>query len=172
MKRILSFVLAVMAGTTWAVAAEKTVTCGESVTIRAVAKTHYHFVRWSDNNTQAQRTVTVDEAKTLKAFFAADATYTLTLETNDSSLGSVTILAGGKTAYYPGDQVTIFASAEDDCSSFLYWDDDHTNSNPLRTITITATGTNNYTAVFELLEYKLIIHSDNETMGTVEFVDN
>jgi hypothetical protein len=171
MKRILSFVLAVMAGTMWTVAAEKTVTCGESVTIRAVAKTHYHFVRWSDNNTQAQRTVTMDAAKTLKAYFEADATYSLTLGANDASLGVVTILSGGKAAYYPGDQVMVYASPSDNCRSFLYWDDDHSNTNPVRTITITA-GTNNYTAVFELLEYNLIIQSDNETMGTVEFVED
>ena len=169
MKRILSLAFAVMAISAVALAAEKKVPCGQTVNIKAVPKTHYHFLRWSDNSTEAQRTVTVDEAMTLKAYFEADATYSLTLAVNDASLGEVTIKSGGKLSYYEGDQVVILASAKDGCRRFLYWDDDHSNTIPVRTITINA-GTNSYKAVFEMLEYKLIIQSDDEEMGTVEFV--
>lgn len=43
---------------------------GSSVTLKATAKAGYRFVKWSDNNTSATRTVTV----------SADATYTATFE--------------------------------------------------------------------------------------------
>ena len=46
---------------------------GASATISAVAASGYHFVKWSDNNTSATRTVTVNSDLTLQAIFAADA---------------------------------------------------------------------------------------------------
>ena len=46
---------------------------GASATIKAVAASGFHFVKWSDNNTSATRTVTVNEDLTLQAIFAADA---------------------------------------------------------------------------------------------------
>lgn len=168
MKRIL---LVGIVGTMCAgmVATEKTVPCGEVVTIKATPKEHCHFVRWSDNNTNALRQVTVEEAMTLTAIFAQDATYTLSLASNNPALGEVTITAGAKERYYAGDQVTIKATPKDGCRRFLYWADDHDNTTPTRTITIKA-GTNSYTAVFEIPEYTLTIQSENETMGSVEFV--
>ncbi|MCQ2331941.1 MAG: hypothetical protein MJZ95_01890 [Paludibacteraceae bacterium] len=46
---------------------------GASATISAVAASGFHFVKWSDNNTSATRTVTVNSDLTLQAIFAADA---------------------------------------------------------------------------------------------------
>ena len=46
---------------------------GASATIKAVAASGFHFVKWSDNNTSATRTVTVNADLTLQAIFAADA---------------------------------------------------------------------------------------------------
>ena len=46
---------------------------GASATIKAVAASGFHFVKWSDNNTSATRTVTVNSDLTLQALFAADA---------------------------------------------------------------------------------------------------
>ena len=46
---------------------------GASATISAVAASGFHFVKWSDNNTSATRTVTVNADLTLQAIFAADA---------------------------------------------------------------------------------------------------
>ena len=46
---------------------------GASATIKAVAASGFHFVKWSDNNTSATRTVTVNNDLTLQAIFAADA---------------------------------------------------------------------------------------------------
>ena len=45
---------------------------GASATIKAVAASGFHFVKWSDNNTSATRTVTVNSDLTLQAIFAAD----------------------------------------------------------------------------------------------------
>ena len=42
---------------------------GETVTLEAVAKEGYHFVRWSDGNTNALRTFTATEDVTLEAIF-------------------------------------------------------------------------------------------------------
>lgn len=151
------------------VAANKTVDCGSTVKIKATPKEHYHFDHWSDGDTNAQRVVTVDQAKTLTAYFAADDTYSLTLASNDDELGEVTITAGAKASYYAGDQVTIQATPDDACRRFKYWDDDHNNTNPTRTITIKA-GTNSYKAIFEIIQYQLTIQSANATMGSVEFV--
>jgi len=168
MKKILSLMLAT-AVSSMAFALQKTVSCGEQVTIKAVAKTHCHFVKWSDGDTNLQRTVTVDEAKTLTAIFAQDAQYTLTLAANNAKLGSVIITSGEAAAYYAGDQVTIKAVPADNCQQFLYWADDHTNKNATRTIEF-ANKNLSYTAVFGTMEYNLVIQSEDETMGTVEFV--
>lgn len=47
---------------------------GGEVTINAVANEGYHFVRWNDNDTNADRTVTVTADATYTAYFAADQT--------------------------------------------------------------------------------------------------
>ena len=47
---------------------------GASVNIGAVAASGYHFVKWNDNSTSANRTLTVLESDIdLQAIFAADA---------------------------------------------------------------------------------------------------
>lgn len=46
---------------------------GASATLKAVAASGFHFVKWSDNNTSATRTVTVNGDLSLQAIFAADA---------------------------------------------------------------------------------------------------
>ena len=46
---------------------------GASATLKAVATSGFHFVKWSDNNTSATRTVTVNSDLSLQAIFAADA---------------------------------------------------------------------------------------------------
>ena len=46
---------------------------GASATLKAVAASGFHFVKWSDNNTSATRAVTVNGDLSLQAIFAADA---------------------------------------------------------------------------------------------------
>lgn len=45
---------------------------GTSVTIEAIPNAGYHFVRWSDENTSAERTLTVTANVSLTAYFEAD----------------------------------------------------------------------------------------------------
>lgn len=47
---------------------------GDTVVISATANEGYHFVRWSDDDTLATRTLIVDADLTLTAFFEADST--------------------------------------------------------------------------------------------------
>lgn len=168
MKKILSIVLAFAAATTMAFADSKTVNCGTEVTIKAVPNAHFHFVKWSDEDTNAQRTVTVNEAMSLQAIFAADNTYTLTLNTSGTGTGAVNIIAGAKEAYYAGDEVTIQAVPADDCQEFLYWEDDHTNTTAIRTITF-AEANLNYTAVFGVKQLNITITAGEG--GSVQFVE-
>ena len=44
---------------------------GTAVAVKATAKSGYTFKTWSDGNTNAQRTVTMDAAKSLTATFEA-----------------------------------------------------------------------------------------------------
>lgn len=45
---------------------------GSSVTIEAIPNAGYHFARWSDGNTNAERTLTVTANVSLTAYFEAD----------------------------------------------------------------------------------------------------
>ena len=63
-----------------------------SVTIKATPKEHYHFVKWSDGNTNASRTVTVTKAATYTATFAID-THVLTVSSANTTMGTVTVVA-------------------------------------------------------------------------------
>lgn len=120
---------------------------GDDVTIEAVANDGYHFVKWSDGNTNAKRTIQID---------GSDVSYTATFEkdeeeeveqifigtaTNDNSMGSVT----GMGTYAKGTAVTIEATANTGYH-FVQWTDEVTD-NP-RTVTADVNGTI-YTAVFE-----------------------
>ena len=62
--------LTVTAGTGGTVSGGGTYNYNASVTLKATANSGYHFVKWSDGNTSATRTVTVTK----------DATYTATFE--------------------------------------------------------------------------------------------
>ncbi|MBR1849787.1 MAG: leucine-rich repeat domain-containing protein [Bacteroidales bacterium] len=50
---------------------------GDTVTIRAIANEGYHFLRWNDNDTNAERTVVV----------TSDTTFTAYFEVNDTTAG-------------------------------------------------------------------------------------
>ena len=62
---------------------------GTQQTITATPKTGYHFVKWSDNNTNASRTITVSANATYTATFAAhtygDAAWTWTADGKSAS---------------------------------------------------------------------------------------
>jgi len=129
----------------------------KSITINATPKTNYHFVKWSDGNTNASRSVTVTGNATYTATFAIN-TYALTVVSANSNIGTVT----GSGTYEHNESVTITATPKEHCH-FVKWDDGDMNAT--RTVTITAEAT--YTATFAIDTHELTVTSADEIMGTV-----
>lgn len=65
---------------------------GKSVTLTATADACYRFVKWSDGNTDATRTITVTGNTTYTAIFE-QIQYTITVQSDNDSQGSVSVVA-------------------------------------------------------------------------------
>ena len=108
---------------------------GTEIQISATAAEHYHFVQWSDGNTDNPRTITVTEDATYRASFAADS-FTITVVSDDETMGTVS--EGGTFPY--GTEIQISATPRDTyIYGFVGWNDGNTD-NP-RTITVVADAT-------------------------------
>ena len=70
--QINSYTLTVTAGTGGTVSGGGTYNYGATATLRATASSGYHFVKWSDGNMNASRTVTVTGNATYTAIFEQD----------------------------------------------------------------------------------------------------
>ena len=70
--QINSYTLTVTAGTGGTVSGSGTYNYGATATLKATPSTGYHFVKWSDGNTNASRTVTVTGNATYTATFEQD----------------------------------------------------------------------------------------------------
>ena len=70
--QINSYTLTVTAGTGGTVSGSGTYNYGETATLKATASSGYHFVKWSDGNTNASRTVIVTGNATYTAIFEQD----------------------------------------------------------------------------------------------------
>lgn len=70
--QINSYTLTVTAGTGGTVSGSGTYNYGKTATLKATASSGYHFVKWSDDNTNANRTVTVTGNATYTAIFEQD----------------------------------------------------------------------------------------------------
>ena len=108
------------------------VNCGTTVTLTATADGGYTFVRWSDNNTDNPRQITVTDNITLTAIFAATR-FNVTVTANNSSWGSVT----GSGEYNDGATATLTATANNGYS-FVRWDDGNTD-NPRSIVVVSDT---------------------------------
>ena len=104
---------------------------GAEAILTAIPNTGYHFVKWSDDNTDNPRTLTVTADITLTAIFAENVpdTYTVTVLSNDASMGSVT--KGGE--YAAGETVPLVAIAYQGYE-FVRWNDGNTNNPRLLTV--------------------------------------
>lgn len=96
---------------------------GETVSLEAAANTGYSFVRWSDGNTYAIRTVTVTEDATYTAYFEANE-YTIIVSPNSDVYGTTT----GSGSYHYGETVTATATAYDGVAVFDHWSDGTTDN--------------------------------------------
>lgn len=65
---------------------------GKEVTLTATPNTCYRFVRWSDGNTDATRTITVTGNTTYTAIFEK-IQYTITVQSDNDAQGSVNVVA-------------------------------------------------------------------------------
>lgn len=136
---------------------------GDEVTITAAANANYHFVQWSDGNSEAVRTLTVHNNVVLTATFAINQ-YTLTL--NNGTNGHVSGATSGMVDH--GSSVTFFAQADQNYH-FVYWMDENGDSvaveNPL-TVTMTADAT--YEPLFAKDRYEI---SAEIAVGTIDGAD-
>lgn len=115
----------------------------EELTIEAIPYEGYEFVCWHDEITDNPRQITVRNNAIYKAIFAEYSPtqkYTITVQANDPTMGSVS--GGGQFEY--GQNISISATANVGYR-FVKWNDNDT-SNP-RTIEVTGNAT--YTAMFE-----------------------
>ena len=138
-------------------------TYGTTITIVALPNTHYHFVKWSDGDTNDVRTIVVTENITLSAEFAANM-YELELIA-DATKGRV--VGAGTYAY--GTEVTIVAIPNAGYK-FSQWSDG--DKNDVRTITMS--GDITLTAEFvstsigvdveNTKESNIIAYSQNQTL--------
>ena len=134
--------------------------------ISALANDGYHFVQWSDGNTNATRTVYVTQNTTYVAYFAVnnsnDTYYTINVLSNNESMGSA--FGGGQ--FMANATTTIIANARNGYH-FVQWNDGNTQS--VRNITVT--GNASFTASFAENNsgneyYTIHTISNNDAMGT------
>ena len=111
MKKMLTFLLLMVCGIAAIHAEDKEVNCGDSLVIKATAQPHYHFVRWSDGNTDSVRTITnIKQNYNLTAYFEAN-TYTAIFKDCESGVEytrqevpyNTTPTYGGTTPTKPSD---------------------------------------------------------------------
>lgn len=102
---------------------------GSPITLTATANTGYHFSHWEDMTTENPRQITVDGDATYTAYFELN-TYTVTVMSNDETLGTVT--GGGNYAY--GTQATLTATATGS-SRWSRWSNGETQSPYTFTVT-------------------------------------
>ena len=91
----------------------------DTVTISATAiAPHYHFDRWSDNNTENPRQYVITGNTTLTAYFALDV-HSVVVQVDDLAHGTVS--GGGNYAY--GSAATIIAETPFSGWVFSHWSD-------------------------------------------------
>lgn len=133
-------------------------TCSNNqAVVQATANTGYSFDRWSDNNTQNPRTLTVTADVNLTAQFIPGV-YTVTVNSNNSSWGSVS--GGGQYNYNTTATLTATPTTH---HHFVRWND--ANTTTPRTVTVTDDIT--YTAYFATDTHTVTATSANTAMGTV-----
>ena len=126
-------------------------------TIAASANYGYHFLQWSDGNTENPRVVTVTHNTEYEAQFAPNF-YTITTNASNPVCGSAS--GGGSFNYLSS--ISIVATPNYGYH-FTQWSDGNTD-NP-RTITVMSNGT--YTAQFAINSYAITVAPNNAGRGVV-----
>ena len=90
---------------------------GTEISVVATPRDGYEFDHWSDDNTEASRTIRVTSDVTYVAYFKPK-TYKVTATPNDVELGSCT----GYGTFDYNTNVTLRATAKE-CARFVKWTD-------------------------------------------------
>ena len=134
---------------------------GTSVTLKANKNFGYRFKEWQDAEgavvaTDAETTVTMDGAKTLKAVFEAVPVYRVTTDVTDDAdrqLGSVTLSPDDHDGQYEaGTKITATAN-ESKILKFLSWTDGNEGSNASATRELTVNGDMKLVANYEVQDF-------------------
>ena len=126
------------------------------VPVLASAFANHHFVQWSDGVTSNPRLVTLTKDTTLIAYFQQEPTYTITVTSSDSQMGTVS----GSGQYYYGEEARITATSVEHCH-FMHWSDGST-ANP-RIVHVIADAS--YQAVFGPDMFTVTLSSNNPNQG-------
>ena len=127
------------------------------VTLTATPYSGYHFLRWSDGNTQNPRYLAAVRDSSFTAIFVSNVS-TITVANANPDMGNV----GGSGVYYYQNLVSLTATANYGYH-FVQWNDGNTQ-NP-RTILVSQDSS--FTAYFALNTYSIVATSNSTTMGSV-----
>ena len=127
------------------------------VTLTAIAYSGYHFLRWSDGNTQNPRYLAAVRDSSFTAIFVSNVS-TITVANANPDMGNVS----GSGVYYYQNLVSLTATANYGYH-FVQWNDGNTQ-NP-RTILVSQDSS--FTAFFALNTYSIVATSNSTTMGSV-----
>lgn len=140
-----------------AVSGGGTFSYGSVVEISAIANADYHFVEWSDDNTDNPRAVSVSGDGVLTALFATN-WLTVSVNSNEDVYGSTF----GSGTYYYNSTAVLMAMPSEHCH-FVDWSDGET-SNPRE---ITVISDLSLTANFELDHFILNVNMNQNERGEV-----
>ena len=127
------------------------------VTLTATPYSGYHFLRWSDGNTQNPRYLAAVRDSSFTAIFVSNVS-TITVANANPDMGNVS----GSGVYYYQNLVSITATANYGYH-FVQWNDGNTQ-NP-RTIIVSQDSA--FIAFFALNTYSIVATSNSTTMGSV-----
>lgn len=125
--------------------------------IYAYANHGYHFMAWSDGDTNNPRIVTLTQDTTFVALFGNN-TYVIIVQSSDTSRGIVS--SSTTTDYLDSTAISAMANYG---YVFSHWNDGNTD-NP-RIVQVTDNTT--YTAYFDYDQFTLTVQSDNTIQGYV-----
>lgn len=136
----------------------------ETVTVNAVAHDNYRFVRWSDDNTEATRTIPAGGDVNLTAYFEA-VPYSITVN-QPLSEGSIVLTAGDTTGGCVYGTALEFTAMLTDGVKLRQWNVNGNNYavNPLNFM---VTGNTVVSVLFDSIDYSVNVASNDFTMGSV-----
>lgn len=147
---------------------------GELASIQAVADEHYHFVKWSDDNTNNPRNYRVIADAAFTAIFEPDV-YTVAI--NGSSVANYTIkdADGNDTVKFAyNTTATVEATVSDEHYTFVKWtaviNGENTDLSTANPYTFAVENDITLVPVFDAQDYTLTIATNDAGMGAVSFV--